>query len=165
MEGLVSNVWQIHSLFGRVTAGLLIYNQERIRFITEEGIQFDEPISSMQNTKWPFLRMGLGFDIKVNGKKYKFSFAKPNPTAPELGGDTTDQLIGLTDAGRLAEAYKSLTNLKNDKATTKTWKEILSEKILISPGSNNKKLVILKFIPTFLFSPNASRYSAISEMY
>ncbi|MBS1621142.1 MAG: hypothetical protein JST10_13030 [Bacteroidetes bacterium] len=126
MSEIVSKVWQIHSLFGRVSAGWLIYNQDRIKFINEEGLQFDEPITSLQKIKWPFLRMGFGFDSVVNGKKYKFSFAKPNPTAPEPDGDVLDQYFGLTGPGRILEAYKSLKNMKADKATTKKWKDILA---------------------------------------
>ena len=124
-QKLVSRVWQIHGLFGKVNAGLLIKNNDRIQFIIEEGIQFDEQIASLKSIKWPFLRMGLGFDARVNGKKYQFSFAKPNPTAPELDDELLDQLIRFTDIGRIGEAVKSFKNLKADKATTKKWKEIL----------------------------------------
>jgi hypothetical protein len=124
-QELVSRVWQIHGLFGKVTPGLLIKNNDRIQFVTEEGIQFDELITALKNIKWPFLRMGLGFDARVNGKKYQFSFAKPNPTAPELDDELLDQVIRFTDVGRIGEAVKSFKNLKEDKATTKKWKEIL----------------------------------------
>lgn len=126
---LVSKVWQIHGLIGRVTPGILIYDKGRVKFITEEGVQFEEPITAMKNIKWPFLRMGLGFDVIVNDKKYKFSFAKPNPSAPELGDELIDQAFRFTDSGRLNEAIKSFKNLKADKATTKAWKEILSKQL------------------------------------
>lgn len=126
-DNLVSKVWCLHGLVGRVTAGILILQNDRIRFITEEGMQFDEPVSSLKNIKWPFLRMGLGFDAVVNETKYQFSFAKPNATAPELDDGFFDQAYRFTDAGRLDEAFKSLKNLKNDKATTKVWKEILKK--------------------------------------
>lgn len=70
--------------------------------------------------------MGLGFDAKINGKMYKFSFAKPNPTAPELEHSALDQFFALSDPGSIAEAIKSLSNLKSDKAMMKKWKEILN---------------------------------------
>lgn len=124
-QELVSVVWQIHGLIGRVTPGVLIKNNDRIQFVTEEGIQFDEPVTGLKKVSWPFLRMGLGFDTLVNEKKYQFSFAKPNPTAPELDDELLDQVLRFTDMGRLAEAVKSLKNLKADKATTKAWKKIL----------------------------------------
>jgi hypothetical protein len=126
MQELISRVWQIHGLFGRVTAGLLVKSNDRIQFITEDGIQFDEKIILLKNIKWPFLRMGLGFDVRVNGKKYQFSFAKPNPTAPELDDEMLDQAIRFTGVGKIGEAVKSLKNLKADKATTKIWKQILT---------------------------------------
>lgn len=127
-QDLISQVWQIHSLIGRVTPGLLICDNDRIQFITEEGIQFNEQLSEMKDVKWPFFRMGFGFDVIVNGKKYQFSFAKPNPSAPELDDTLTDQLLRFTGPGRLSEVIKTFKNLKTDKATTKIWKEILKSK-------------------------------------
>jgi hypothetical protein len=125
MHELISRVWQIHGLFGKVTAGILVKSNDQIQFITEDGLQFDEPVSSLTHIKWPFLRMGLGFDARVNGKKYQFSFAKPNPTAPELDDELLDQVFRFTSVDRIGEAVKSLKNLKADKATTKIWKQIL----------------------------------------
>ncbi len=118
-------VWQLFGLVGRVIPGLLIWNNGRITFITEDGVQFNESLAEVKNIKWPFLRMGLGFDAVVNGKKYKLSFTKPNPSAPELDDTLGDQLLRLTDQGRFFDSIKTLRNLKTDKATTKTWKEIL----------------------------------------
>ena len=69
--------------------------------------------------------MGMGFDIKVNVKKYQFSFSKPNPTAPELDVELLDQVLRFTDAGRIEELLKTFKNLKADKETTRKWKEIL----------------------------------------
>ncbi len=124
-QELVSKVWQFSSLIGSVTPGLLTWNNREVAFITQEGIQFNEPLAEMKDVKWPFLRMGLGFDAVVKGKKYKFSFTKPNPSAPELDDTAIDQLLRLTDAGRFWDSIGTLSNLKTDKATTKTWKEIL----------------------------------------
>jgi hypothetical protein len=124
-QELVSKVWQLFGLVGRVIPGLLIWNNGRITFITEDGVQFNESLAEVKNIKWPFLRMGLGFDAVVNGKKYKLSFTKPNPSAPELDDTLGDQLLRLTDQGRFFDSIETLRNLKTDKATTKTWKEIL----------------------------------------
>ena len=124
-QELISKVWQLFGLVGRVIPGLLIWNNGRITFITEDGVQFNESLAEVKNIKWPFLRMGLGFDAVVNGKKYKFSFTKPNPSAPELDDTLGEQLLRLTDQGRFFDSIKTLRNSKTDKATTKTWKEIL----------------------------------------
>ena len=125
MEELVSKVWQISGLIGRVIPGLLVWNNGHVSFLTEEGLQFKVRLNGLRDIKWPFLRMGLGFDTVVNGKKYKFSFTKPNPTAPELDDTAGDQLLRLTDVGRFWDSIGTLRNLKTDKATTRTWKEIL----------------------------------------
>jgi hypothetical protein len=124
-QEFVSKVWQFSSLIGKVTPGLLTWNNGQVAFITQEGVQFDVPFAEVKNVKWPFLRMGLGFDSIVNGKKYKFSFSKPNPSAPELDDSEGIQLLRLVDGGSFRELIGTLRNLKADKATTKTWKEIL----------------------------------------
>jgi len=124
-QELVSKVWQLFGLVGRVIPGLLMWKNGQVTFLTEDGMQFNVPLAEVKNIKWPFLRMGLGFDAVVNGKKYKLSFTKPNPSAPELDDTASDQLLRLTDQGRFFDSIKTLRNLKTDKATTKTWKEIL----------------------------------------
>ena len=124
-QELVSKVWQLFGLVGRVIPGLLMWKNGQVTFLTEDGMQFNVPLAEVKNIKWPFLRMGLGFDAVVNGKKYKLSFTKPNPSAPELDDTLGDQLLRLTDQGRFFDSIKTLRNLKTDKATTKTWKEIL----------------------------------------
>ena len=124
-QELVSKVWQLFGLVGRVIPGLLMWKNGQVTFLIEDGMQFNVPLAEVKNIKWPFLRMGLGFDAVVNGKKYKFSFTKPNPSAPELDDTASDQLLRLTDAGRLWDSIGTLRNLKTDKATTKIWEEIL----------------------------------------
>ena len=124
-QKLVSKVWQISSLIGRVIPGILTWNQGQVAFITQEGVQFNVPLAEVKDVKWPFLRMGLGFDAVVNGKKFKLSFSKPNPSAPELDDTDGDQLLRYFDEGRLWDSIGTLSNLKADKTTTKAWKEIL----------------------------------------
>lgn len=127
-QELVSKVWKLSGLIGTVVPGLLVLSHGQVVFITGEGIQFNEPLSEVKNVKWPFLRMGLGFDAIVNGKTYKFSFTKPNPSAPELDDSEGDQLLRLTQVGRFWDSIGTLRNLKADKATTKSWKEVLKDK-------------------------------------
>jgi hypothetical protein len=127
MPQISSKVWRIHGLAGRATPGILHYDNGRVQFITEEGLEFDEPLIALHNIKWPFLRIGLGFDATVNEVRYKFSFAKPNPSAPELGDDLAEQLMRFSEGGKIWEAIKSFKNLRTDKETCRLWKEILKE--------------------------------------
>ena len=125
-QELVSKVWQIAGVFGGVTAGLLTYSDGQVSYLTQEGVVFNVPLAELKNIKWPFLRMGLGFDTDVKGKKYKFSLAKPNASAPDISDTMGDQLLKLVHVGRFWEAVGSFKNLKQDKATTKAWKELLN---------------------------------------
>ncbi len=76
-QEIISKVWQISGLIGSVIPGLLIYKKEEVSFLAYNEMQFKVRLEEIKNVKWPFLRMGLGFDAVVNGKKYKFSFTKP----------------------------------------------------------------------------------------
>jgi len=126
---LVSKVWRIAGLIGSVVPGLLVWNNDQVAYISPEGLQFDAPLAELKEIKWPFLRMGLGFDTVVNGEKYKFSFSKPNPSAQELDDEAGDQFLRLLPMGRFWDSIGTIRNLKADKATTKAWKEILKGKV------------------------------------
>ena len=125
-EELVSEVWQLSGVIGSVVPGILTWVNERVAFVTPQGKQFDVLLSEIKEVKYPFLRMGMGFDAVINGKKYKFSFSKPNPSAPELDDESGDQLLRSTHVGRAFDSYKTLRNIRSDKATTQQWKKILN---------------------------------------
>ncbi len=123
---MVSRVWRIFGLIGKVEAGVLIYDEGKVIYITDEGIQFDVPLGLLENIKWPFLRMGFGFDTVVYGKKYKFSFSKPNPSAPDIIIEPGDPYPEIVFEPGFYYDLSSLRDIKKDKATTKEWKQILS---------------------------------------
>jgi hypothetical protein len=124
-QQIISKVWQLSGLMGSVRAGLLVYDNGQVIYINDEGSQFSVPLAELKNIKWPFLRMGMGFDTVVNDKKYQFSFSKPNPSAPELDDTTADTYLRPLGVGKFWDAIGTLRNIKADKATTKQWKEIL----------------------------------------
>ncbi|HQV54962.1 MAG TPA: hypothetical protein PLX17_05570 [Chitinophagaceae bacterium] len=127
-QELVSKVWKIAGLFGKVTPGVLIWKNNQVIFITEDGVQFQTSLSGITDIKWPFLRMGMGFDGVINGEKYKFSFAKPNAAAPEIEIVNGNPYPSVIFAGQYFNDISSLRDIKENKLTTKKWKEILSKK-------------------------------------
>ena len=127
-QELVSKVWKIAGLFGKVTPGVLIWKNNQVIFITEDGVQFQTSLSGITDIKWPFLRMGMGFDGVINGEKYKFSFAKPNASAPEIEIVNGNPYPSVIFAGQYFNDISSLRDIKENKLTTKKWKEILTEK-------------------------------------
>ncbi len=127
-QELVSKVWKIAGLFGKVTPGVLIWKNNQVIFITEDGVQFQTSLSGITDIKWPFLRMGMGFDGVINGEKYKFSFAKPNASAPEIEIVNGNPYPSVIFAGQYFNDISSLRDIKENKLTTKKWKEILSKK-------------------------------------
>ena len=124
-QQVVSKVWQIFGLFGKVVPGILVWDKGEVVFITEEGIQFNVPLAEIRKIKWPFLRMGFGFDTIVNGKKFMFPFSKPNHSAPEITIVPGTPFPKVVFEGQYFYDISSLKDVKKDKATTKQWKEIL----------------------------------------
>ena len=125
---IISKVWRLAGLIGKVEAGVLVWDAGHVIYINEEGVVFNAPLSAITNIKWPFLRMGFGFDAVVNDTKYKFSFSKPNHSAPDISIIPGKPYPSVTFAGQFSYDMSSLGTLKVDKATTKKWKEILSAK-------------------------------------
>ena len=127
-EQLISKVWHIPSLIGNAVPGVLVWDKGKILFITEEGIQFNVPLAETKDIKWPFLRMGFGFNAVVNGKKYKFSFSKPNHSSPEINFTEGNPFPKVEFDGQYFYDLSSLGTIKADKNTTKKWKAILEGK-------------------------------------
>lgn len=123
---LISKVWHLHSLFGSSTPGVLLYKNAQVIFITEEGVQFQAPLADLTHIKWPFLRMGMGFDAEVYGNKYKFSFAKPNASAAEISIQPGSPLPKVIFDSQYFDDLSSLGNVKGDRAECKKWKALLN---------------------------------------
>lgn len=126
---LISKAWKITGIIGAVTPGALVWKNGQVTFITEAGIQFQVPLSEIKNIKWPFLRMGMGFDAEVNGKNYKFSFAKPNASAAEIRIINGNPMPRVVFASQYFDDISSLMDIKANKAEGSKWKEILTAKI------------------------------------
>jgi hypothetical protein len=127
-EQIISKVWRLAGLIGKVEAGALVWDGGHILYITADGIVFNEPLSAITAIKWPFLRMGLGFDAVVKDTKYKFSFSKPNHSAPDIDIIPGKPYPSVNFAGQFSYDMSSLVTIKTDKATTKKWKELLAGK-------------------------------------
>ena len=127
-QEIVSKVWKIAGLVGKVTPGALIWKNNQVIFITEDGVQFQTSLSGITDIKWPFLRMGMGFDAVINGEKYKFSFAKPNASAAEIEIVKGNPLPSVVFAHQYIDDISSLMDIKEDRQITKKWKELLTGK-------------------------------------
>lgn len=125
---LISKVWRLEGLIGKVEAGILVWDAGHVLYITEGGIEFNVPLSSVSNIKWPFLRMGFGFDAIINDTKYKFSFSKPNHNAPDIDVVPGKPYPSVHFVGQFSHDMSSLGTMKEDKATTRQWKELLTGK-------------------------------------
>ena len=126
-QKLISKVWRITGLFSNAIPGALVLQNGQVAFITQTDVQFNVPLSEMKDIKWPFIRMGLGFNAVVNDKKYKFSFSKPNPSSAEITIINGNPLPKVIFKSQHFDDISSLKDLKKDKATARLWKVIFDK--------------------------------------
>src|SRR5260370_13697709 len=83
---LVSPAWLRHGpkgMFGRVEPGLLIAREGgRISFVTLKEKVFEAERHEI-GVNWPWWEFGAGVHLKVAGKTYRLSLARP-PDAPDI---------------------------------------------------------------------------------
>ena len=109
-QEIVSKVWKIAGLVGKVTPGALIWKNNQVIFITEDGVQFQTSLSEITDIKWPF------------------SFAKPNASAAEIEIVKGNPLPSVVFAHQYIDDISSLMDIKEDRQITKKWKELLTVK-------------------------------------
>jgi hypothetical protein len=120
---LATNVWQMSGFVKSYTAGLLLFKDGQVSFLTQQGQQFKVPLSEVQNIKWPALQFGYGVHLDVNGKTYKLTFSQP-------AGENSFDPGMITDVGRIAmgvDSIRGLMHLKEYKANANQWKEVFKK--------------------------------------
>ena len=121
---LVSPAWLRHGpkgMFGRVEPGLLIAREGgRISFVTLKEKVFEAERHEI-GVNWPWWEFGAGVHLKVAGKTYRLSLARP-PDAPDIDLGERGWLVstlavldptGISSIGRAfasGKAWKSYLN-------------------------------------------------------
>ncbi|HMR93364.1 MAG TPA: hypothetical protein PKC69_13665 [Chitinophagaceae bacterium] len=124
---LLSKVWRIRGAAQPLIPGALLLKGGMLSFITDEGVKFSIPVHNLRRIKWPWLRWGLGFDAEINGETFKFSFAKPNASAPEIDILPGEPYPRVVFARQWMDDISSLRDIKKDKAAARMWKEQLNK--------------------------------------
>ena len=113
----------------RSVPGALSFDEQRLRFASDEDVVFDVAAGEVQEVKWPKLWMGGGCKINAGGEEYRVSFVKPNGAA-----DITDELLGdiggvlgtVSTGLDVKEALGSFGDVKKGRDAGKAWKEVLA---------------------------------------
>jgi hypothetical protein len=121
---LVSRAWLRHGpkgMFGRVEPGLLIAREGgRISFVTQTEKVFEAERHEI-GVNWPWWEFGAGVHLKVAGKTYRLSLARP-PRAADInlgeGGGLVSTLAGLDFTG--------ISSIGGALASGKAWKSYLN---------------------------------------
>ncbi len=114
----------------RTLPGILSYDDDRVRFATDEEVLIDAAPKEIEQVKWPVIYMGGGCKLTVDGESYRISFVKPNGAADitdELIGDASGVLGAVGSVADLKEAMGSFGDVKKGRAAGKAWKELLAE--------------------------------------
>ena len=120
---LVSRAWLRHGpkgMFGSVEPGLLIAREGRISFVTQTEKVFEAERHEI-GVNWPWWEFGAGMHLKVAGKTYRLSLARP-PNTPD---------INLSERGGLVSTLAALdstriSSLGRAFASGKAWKSYLN---------------------------------------
>ena len=123
---LVSRAWLRHGpkgMFGSVEPGLLIAREGRISFVTQTEKVFEAERHEI-GVNWPWWEFGAGVHLKVAGKTYRLSLARP-PNAPDIDlgerGGLVSTLVALGFMDRTG-----ISSLGRAFASGKAWKSYLS---------------------------------------
>jgi hypothetical protein len=111
-------------MFGRVEPGLLIARERgRISFVTQTEKVFEAERHEI-DVNWPWWEFGAGVHLKVAGKTYRLSLARP-PNAPDIDlgerGGLVSTLVALGFMDRTG-----ISSLGRAFASGKAWKSYLS---------------------------------------
>ncbi|MDD5544003.1 MAG: hypothetical protein PHX83_12590 [Acidobacteriia bacterium] len=85
-------VWQRRGLTNM--PGVLVLADQTLSFSTEEGCLFQVPLGEVHDLRWPWYSMNAAFKATINGKKYYFSFARPNGAAAAMPATLTTPAMG-----------------------------------------------------------------------
>ena len=121
---LVSPAWLRHGpagMFGSVEPGLLIAREGgRISFVTQTEKVFEAERHEI-GVNWPWWEFGAGVHLKVAGKTYRLSLARP-PRAADINlgerGGLVSTLAGLDFTG--------ISSIGGALASGKAWKSYLN---------------------------------------
>jgi hypothetical protein len=108
---LQTPIWQLSGLTSN-RPGFLTLGDGFLTFETAEGTQFRCQNSQIQDVKWPWYSFSCALNLRVNGTKYRFSFARPN---------------GAAAAWSPVSAASNIFDLGRATKTGKAWKKELAD--------------------------------------
>jgi hypothetical protein len=93
---------------GFAPEGILTLEQGRLSFQTGTTIEFDVPLESVTDIKWPRLGLGTNVHFTIEGKRYSCDFADmvPGVGGASLGGALAGIAVGraVANVGRAMDA-------------------------------------------------------------
>ena len=120
---LVSRAWLRHGpkgMFGSVEPGLMIAREGRISFVTQTEKVFEAERQEI-GVNWPWWEFGAGMHLKMAGKTYRLSLARP-PNAP---GIDLGERSGLVSALAALDST-GISSIGRAFASGKAWKSYLN---------------------------------------
>src|SRR5262245_46016581 len=113
--------WLLVGLFGN-RPGVLELSGGRLAFHTGEGCLFDAPLAEVTAVTFPWYYFSGGVKVTVQGKRYRFSFVRPNG-AEDVPGQVLAREgnpLGLLTAGQ------KVVDIGSGRQAGKAWREALA---------------------------------------
>jgi len=101
------------------TPGFLALSQDRLSFVSDDGVVFDEPLARVTDVSFPWYYFSGGFKATIGGTHRRISLTRPNGAPdPDTG------LIG--SGGDLLSAASSLRDVGVGRRAGKEWRALLT---------------------------------------
>ena len=101
------------------TPGFLALSGDRLSFVSDDGIVFDEPLERVTGISFPWYYFSGGFTATIGGTRRRISLTRPNG-APD---PDTGLLGGRSD---LLSAASSLRDVRAGRRAGKEWRALLT---------------------------------------
>lgn len=136
---LSSKAWLRHGpkgLFGSTDPGMLLAMGDRVSFVTRDGPVFEADRAEIQ-AKWPGWEFGGGVHLRVDGKIYRLSLARP-PHATDMD-DSLRKALSEFVLENLSDWYAVGTGFRDvheGRASGKAWKAYFAAELAKTAAEN-----------------------------
>ena len=107
MKKMQTPVWQLIGLVSN-SPGLLTLDENVLSFETAAGTTFRCDMAQIRDVKWPWYSFNCAMNLSAEGKKYRFSFARPNGAAAAWSPvGAASNLFALGGASKTGKVWRT----------------------------------------------------------
>ena len=105
MSNLQTSVWELIGLSN--SPGLLTLANGVLVLETQQGLRFQCPASQIESASWPWWQFHCAVKFRVQGTKFRVSFARPNGAAAAWSPvSAATNIFSLGSASKTGKAWR-----------------------------------------------------------